>query len=151
MSHDFAIEFVRPGLGTLIKIYLKLIDDIDYDELVDTLKIIVEIFSEEIAPYAEELCVRLSESYIRIMESQKDQGADQLEVDTETCLTADGLMTAIRRILQSISGRYVELYPKLEQILHQPIVMALNDEKGNSIEEALSCLTELLYHQPQIS
>ena len=32
MSHDFAIEFVRPGLGTLIKIYLKLIDDIDYDD-----------------------------------------------------------------------------------------------------------------------
>lgn len=151
MSHDFAVEFVRPGLGTVIKIYLKLIDDIDYDELVDSLKIIVEIFSEEIAPYAEELCVRLGESYIRIMESQKEQGADQLEVDTETCLTADGLMTAIRRILQSISGKYAELYPKLEQILHQPIVMALNDEKGNSIEEALSCLTELLYHQPQIS
>ena len=114
MSHDFAVEFVRPGLGTVIKIYLKLIDDIDYDELVDSLKIIVEIFGEEIAPYAEELCVRLSESYIRIVESQKDLGTDQLEVDTETCLTADGLMTAIRRILQSISGRYVELYPKLE-------------------------------------
>ena len=76
MSHDFAVEFVRPGLGTVIKIYLKLIDDIDYDELVDSLKIIVEIFGEEIAPYAEELCVRLSESYIRIVESQKDLGTD---------------------------------------------------------------------------
>lgn len=53
MSHEFAVEFVRPGLGQVIKIYLKLIDDIDYDELIDSLKIIVEIFSEEIAPYAE--------------------------------------------------------------------------------------------------
>lgn len=72
MSHEFAIDFVRPGLGTVIKIYLKLIDDIDYDELVDSLKIIVEIFSEEIAPYAEELCLRLGESFVRLMECQKD-------------------------------------------------------------------------------
>lgn len=69
LHHDFAIEFVRPGLGTVIKIYLKMIDEIDYDELVDSLKVIVEIFSEEIAPYAEELCVRLGESFLRLMES----------------------------------------------------------------------------------
>lgn len=79
---------------------MKLIDDIDYDELVDSLKIIVEIFSEEIAPYAEELCLRLGESYVRLMETKKDlAGGDSLEVDNETCLTAGGLMTAIRRIL----------------------------------------------------
>jgi hypothetical protein len=46
-----------------------MIDEIDYDELVDSLKVIVEIFSEEIAPYAEELCVRLGESFLRLMES----------------------------------------------------------------------------------
>lgn len=55
----------------MIKIYLKLIDDIDYDELIESLKVIVEIFSEEIAPYAEELCLRLGESYCRLMETQK--------------------------------------------------------------------------------
>ena len=43
---------MRPALGTIIKIYLKLIDDIDYDELIESLKRIVEVFEEEIAPYA---------------------------------------------------------------------------------------------------
>jgi hypothetical protein len=100
MSHEFAIEFVRPGLGQVIKIYLKLIDDIDYDELIDSLKIIVEIFSAEIAPYAEDLCMRLGESFVRLMDTQKGQnGGDALELDNETCLTVDGLITAIRRIL----------------------------------------------------
>ena len=97
LSHDFAIEFVRPALGTVIQIYLKLIDDIDYDELIEALKVIVEIFGDEIAPYAEQLCIRLGESYCRLMEQQK--GNENLEVDTETCLTAEGLITAIRRIL----------------------------------------------------
>jgi hypothetical protein len=53
LSHDFAIDFVRPALGTVIQIYLKLIDDIDYDELIEALKVIVEIFGEEISPFAE--------------------------------------------------------------------------------------------------
>ena len=43
---------MRPALGTIIKIHLKLIDDIDYDELIEPLKRIVEVFEEEIAPYA---------------------------------------------------------------------------------------------------
>ena len=68
LSHDLAIEFIRPGLGKIIKIYLKLIDDIDYDELIESLKVIVEIFGIEIAPYAVELCTRLGESYCRLIE-----------------------------------------------------------------------------------
>lgn len=66
-------------------------------------------------------------------------------------MTADGLMTAIRRILQSITGRYQELYPKLEVILQQPILVALNDPRGTSVEEAISCLSEILYNQSTVS
>ena len=36
-------------------------------------------------------------------------------------------MTAIRRILQSISGKYPDLYPQLEAVLEQPILTTLND------------------------
>ena len=52
LNHEAAVEFVRPGLEQIIKIYLKLIDDIDYDELIDSLKTIVEVFEDEIGPYA---------------------------------------------------------------------------------------------------
>jgi hypothetical protein len=56
LSHEAAINFVRPGLGDIIKIYLKLIDDIDYDELINSLRKIVEVFESEISPYAVQLC-----------------------------------------------------------------------------------------------
>lgn len=68
LSHEFAVEFLRPGLGSIIKIYLKIIDEIDYDKLIESLRTIVEIYEEEIAPFALELCQKLSESYIRLME-----------------------------------------------------------------------------------
>ena len=56
LYHEAAVKLIRQGLGTIIKIYLKLIDEIDYDQLIVSLKTIVEIYEDEIAPYAIELC-----------------------------------------------------------------------------------------------
>lgn len=107
LSHEIAVEFLRPGLEQLLKTYLKIMDDIDFDELVQALQELVEVYNEEIAPYAVGLCQKLSEAYLRLV-SQKGEGDQE---DQETSLTADGLMTAIRRVLMSISGKYQELYP----------------------------------------
>ena len=153
LCHETAIEYVRPGLEQIIKIYLKLIDDIDYDKLIESLKVIVEVFEEEIGPYAIQLCSKLGEAFLRLNEAQKVNcgGGAELDVDAQTSLTADGLITAIRRILTSISGKYPQLYPQLEEILEQPIIATLTDPQGTSVEEGLSCLSELLYNQPIVS
>jgi len=37
MDHEIAVEFIRPGLESLLKTYLKIMDDIDFDELVNAL------------------------------------------------------------------------------------------------------------------
>jgi hypothetical protein len=111
LSHEVAVEFISPVLGTLIRIFLKLIDDIDYDELIEALRTIVEVFEEEIGPYALELCTKLGEAYIRLHNNSIINGETELEEDAESSLTAFGLMAAIRRILESISGMFSDLYP----------------------------------------
>ena len=42
-------------------------DDIDFDELVDALRQLVEEYQEEIAPYAISLCTKLGEAYLRLI------------------------------------------------------------------------------------
>ena len=106
---------VKPALGNVLKIFLKIMDDIDFEDLVLALKKIVEIYGDDIAPFAVSLCQKLSEAHLRLMQQNKGQKLE--EEDNETSLTADGLMTAIRRVLNSISGMFPELYPQLEQIL----------------------------------
>lgn len=153
LFHEFAVELLRSGLGSIIKIYLKLIDEIDYDQLIVSLKTIVEIYEEDIAPYAIELCHKLGESYVRLMETQKQTlgNGQELDIDSETSLTSEGLMTAIRRILQSISGKMTTHYPQLEESLFQSLHEALVDPNQASIEEGLSCIAELLFNQSHIS
>lgn len=96
-------------------------DEIDFEDLVGALRKIVEVFEEEIAPFAVSLCSKLSEAHIRLS-SQKGHIDDE---DNETSLTADGLITAIRRVLNSISGKFPELYPQLEAILEQSLYVTL--------------------------
>ena len=67
LYHDLAVEFVRPGLESLLKTYLKIMDDIDFDELVKSLQNIVDVYSQEIAPYAVGLCMKLGEAFIRLI------------------------------------------------------------------------------------
>ena len=55
-STRFAIDFLRPGLEVLLKTYLKIMDDIDFDELVQALQLLVNVYHDEIAPYAVSLC-----------------------------------------------------------------------------------------------
>ena len=107
LKHQEAVVgFMRPGLGNVLKMYLKIMDDIDFEELVGALRVIVDTYDDEIAPYAVSLCTKLSEAYCRLITAN----VDQEQADTEAGLTADGLMSAIRRVLNSISGKF-NIYP----------------------------------------
>jgi hypothetical protein len=108
LNHETTVSLLRPCLESLLKIYLKTMDEIEYDELVLALKRIVETYDEEIAPFAVNLCQKLGEAYMRMLATK---GTDE-EEDQETSLTADGLIGAIRRVLDSIyDSKYKVLYP----------------------------------------
>jgi hypothetical protein len=47
---------LRPGLANVLKMYLKIMDEIDFEELVGALRVIVDTYEDEIAPYAVSLC-----------------------------------------------------------------------------------------------
>lgn len=56
LHHEVAVELVRPGLEQLLKTYLKIMDEIDFDELIVALQELVDTFQENIAPFAIGLC-----------------------------------------------------------------------------------------------
>lgn len=102
LNHQEVVDFIRPNLGNILRIFLKIMDDVDYDDLIVALKDIVDKYGEEVAPYSVSLCQKLSEAYLRLLQA-KGNCDDE---DNELGLTADGILTAIRRILNSISGRF---------------------------------------------
>lgn len=161
LDHPGAVDFIRPTLGDLIRLYLKLIDEVDFDELIEALRKIVETYEEEVGPYAKELCAKLGEAFIRMLKSAQDyqHGEVGLEVegaDGEACLAYGGIMTAIRRICQSVSGlqakpAFAQLYAELEEILDEPLRLALHDREEVACEDGILCFSELVYNRKEIS
>lgn len=59
LKDEKIINFLKPALKGLLETYLKLMSEIESEELVGSLETIVKEFKEDISPYAIELCTQL--------------------------------------------------------------------------------------------
>lgn len=112
ISHKQAQDMVRSYLSEILRIYLKLMDEIDSEELVASLEGIVEEFQHDIGPYAYDLCVHLSSAFYKLR--LKDNDAD-VDDDGECSLAAGGCLQAIGKILTSPISP--EVLAKLEAVI----------------------------------
>jgi hypothetical protein len=60
-------------------------------------------------------------------------------------------MSAIRRVLSSISGKNLEAFPQIEVILEQTLAVTLTEVGSSQVEDGIACIAEILYNQQQIS
>jgi hypothetical protein len=67
LYNDVAIEFLKPALKNILEIYLKIMQEIDSEELVSALEEIVKHFKEDIIPYAMDLAQQLVSAYQRLI------------------------------------------------------------------------------------
>lgn len=56
LSHEKAVDLIRPNLGNMLRKFLKIMDEIDVEQLITSLRNIVDAYGDELAPYAVSLC-----------------------------------------------------------------------------------------------
>lgn len=134
-------QMLKSSLGILLSIYLKLMSDIDSEELVAALGKIVSHFKDDIGPYALKLTEQLASAYKRSYQVTGDDNGDG-------ALTAVGCMAAIRCILESIKDQK-ESVARIEELIQPIILHSLTPDGMDNIEEALSCIALVLYHGNQ--
>ena len=71
------LPIVEKVLPQLLDELFKLMDEIGNDELVATLEVLIEAFSEHMAPYAQGLCQRLAQHFVRLAISESGQEAEE--------------------------------------------------------------------------
>ena len=103
---------LRQGLGTIFELFLRTIDDIDFDELIIALQTLVQFYSEDIGPYASNLCTKLGIIFNKLIK-QRDSDEELVldeEEDTEEGLTAQSCISTIYHILKSLSDQQGDNY-----------------------------------------
>jgi hypothetical protein len=52
LTNTTAKDFLKPALGNILEVYLKLISEIDSEKLVSSLETIMQKYSDDMGPYA---------------------------------------------------------------------------------------------------
>ena len=145
------LPMIQQVLPQLLDELFKLMDEIGNDELVATLEVLIESFAEHMAPYAQGLCQRLAEHFVRLALTESGQ-----EGEEEASFAATQCCSAITTLLESIK-KTPELYPHLEQFLVPMLRQILTPDAKNDyqcmefMEDGLEILTYLTYYAPTIS
>ena len=150
-ARQSVLPMIQTVLPQLLDELFKLMDEIGNDELVATLEVLIESFSEHMAPYAQGLCRRLAEHFVRLAITEAGQNGEE-----EASFAAVQCCSAITTLLESIK-KTPELYSHLEPFLVPMLQQVLTpDQNGDYqcmefMEDCLDILTYLTYYAPTIS
>ncbi|CAG9318755.1 unnamed protein product [Blepharisma stoltei] len=138
---EIAKESVGKEVGTLLNIYKVLMSEIELEELIDALEDIVSRFPKETVPYALDLSEHLTQNFLRI--SEKDAKDD----DGDNAMAAISILNTISKIIDVLEDRNEDLV-KISLIVNPILEFCLSSKGSEYFEEALHCLTSLLYYAP---
>lgn len=156
--HKPAQNLLENDLAHVLDVVVKLMNQIDLDELVNSLEAIIAYFSDKISPFATNLVEELCESFLRYKnnaEKQKESQNPEMQdeelkgEDLETLeageseLAAELCLSAICNILKSnLSPKVLEdIAPKILTLLDINIL----SKDSVCVEKSLSFLNLLLY------
>ena len=69
---ETASDLLKPHLGEILTAYLKLMSEIESEDLVNALEEIVNLYSDDIGPFALQLTEQLMNSYHRLVQTSPD-------------------------------------------------------------------------------
>lgn len=142
-------EQVGAVLPNVLQELFNMMESLGSDELVSTMEVLIESYADQMGPYAQGLCERLSQHFIKLASNE--------EADEESVLAACQCCSAITTLLESIKKT-----PEIYHLLEPSLIPVLNtvfspSQPGGDymymefMEDCLEILTYLTYYAPTIS
>ena len=127
---------MKPVLNQVLEKFLQITAEMDSEKLVSSLEEIMNVYGEDIVPFANQICTQLVAQFMRQIAN---------EDEPEAFCAAVGTVSAIRKVLESSQKQ-----PLILQALHSTIAPALlkglQSEGLDVVEEIVDCATILAYH-----
>ncbi|KAL2506315.1 Importin beta-like SAD2 [Abeliophyllum distichum] len=134
---------IRQVLPQLLDEIFKLMNEIENEDLVFTLETMVDMFREEIDPYALRLCQNLAAAFWKCMNTTETEKEG-------VALTAVGCFHSISTILKSVR-KHPHLFAQIEPTLLPIMRRMLTIEGQEIIEEVLEIVSYMTLFSPEIS
>lgn len=156
VDHPYAENIIRPVLPQLIQAYLKIMNEIDQDDLVESLSVVVDCFADEMGPYTVGLCTAMTDHFIKLFEAGRN--ADDFDDDDEGTggnagFIAQHCLQVVCTMLKSLTSHQdrAAICQQLEMKLLTVVDTTLQEDGFEYLEQGLEILMHLTYMLPVVT
>ena len=138
LTHPGTKQILKGTVKVLVSIYLKLTEEMDSEELIESLQIVIQHFKEEIAEFIVQLSDYLIKYFLKL--SQREANDDE-PIDTSSLVS--NLITTFADIIRYFVNN-TQVYPQLEQHIEVILKHCLHDNIYDRIDDGLDVIEEVL-------
>lgn len=144
MKHKEVTQFLGAYVKNLLEEYLKLMNQIDMEELLVGLESIINHFGDNVAEYAVDLTKELTKQFNRLIHINVDDD------NGESHLAAEGVIKAMNRIVNVCSNKE-NIIKEVEIIIKPVIEFSLSGEGFEYLDEGLDIIRSIIKKTGKVS
>ena len=143
-----------PAIPKLTEAALDLTNQVEIEALSALVEKLVTMFSQDLAPYAAQLCQQLAGTFTRMLEgiqpTENDDGKQTLEFDsTDKMMSAIGLIRALTTLVDAMSAN-TQIILSLVPILTPLVLIIWKNRVVDVYDEAFEMMCQLTFNLKQI-
>ncbi|KAF9898563.1 hypothetical protein BX616_003874, partial [Lobosporangium transversale] len=146
IRHEVVCEAMKPHLKFVMHELLAMTSQIDVDTLAEVMDEFVEVFAQDLAPFAVQLCEQLRDTFLRICEDM-DKGIDGLDdLDDAALDEASNKTMAAMGVLKTMGTLILSLEstPEVMNQLEMALMPAIQFTLQNAIHDLFDGVFEII-------
>ena len=160
IRHDVIRAAMQTNIPQIMHQLLKLANEVDVDALSNVMEDFVEVFSEQLTPFAVALCEQLRDTYMRIIrellernEAKANQNGDSAEIGEyldDKSIAALGVLQTIGTLILTLEAS-PDVLLHLETILMPVITITLENKLYDLFNEVFEIIDSCTFASKNIS
>lgn len=157
IRHEPIRAAMQMGIPQIMQQLLKLANEVDVDALANVMEDFVEVFAQELTPFAVALCEQLRDTYLRIVRELLEKNAQKGDEDDQygdfmddKSITALGVLQTIGTLILTLEST-PDVLLHLETILMPVIEITLQNRLYDLYNEVFEIIDSCTFAAKQIS
>lgn len=161
IRHESVRNAMAPSLPFIMQELLNLTNEIDIDTLANVMEEFVEVFAEQLTPFAVQLCTQLRDTFLRIMEElnqsnnlNADNDDEELDGDldelSDKTMAAMGVLKTIGTLILSLEST-PEILQQLENALLPVITYTLEKKILDLYDEIFEIIDSCTFSAKRVT
>ncbi|CAO0791888.1 unnamed protein product [Mucor circinelloides] len=160
IRHESVRNAMAPNLPFIMQELLNLTNEIDIDTLANVMEEFVEVFAEQLTPFAVQLCTQLRDTFLRIMEelnqsntlasADDDEFTGDIDELSDKTMAAMGVLKTIGTLILSLEST-PEILQQLENALLPVITYTLENKILDLYDEIFEIIDSCTFSAKRVT